>query len=64
MAVSEQQLSKHVPAETNMHTTIEEQRFLCGQHKGVKEDNWCSPVQLMVGSSVQLCKGGCKEIAL
>jgi hypothetical protein len=28
--VSEQQIGKHVPAATNTHATIEEQRFLCG----------------------------------
>jgi hypothetical protein len=34
-AVSEQRLGKHVPEETNLHATIEEQCFRCGQCKVV-----------------------------
>jgi hypothetical protein len=30
MAVSEEQLGKHVPAEMNTHATIEEHCFQCG----------------------------------
>jgi hypothetical protein len=33
--ISKQWLSKHVPAETNMRTTIEELCFLCGSCQGV-----------------------------
>jgi hypothetical protein len=39
--VARQQLAKHVPEETNTHTTIEEfwtRRFLCGPYR-IKQKN-------------------------
>jgi hypothetical protein len=41
MTVSEQRLGKHVPAETNMHETIEEWCLRYDLRRGVyKEENW------------------------
>jgi uncharacterized CHY-type Zn-finger protein len=45
--ISGQQLSKHIPAATNLHATIEERCFLCGP---------CQEVVTRTENSVEFCK--------
>jgi hypothetical protein len=56
-AVSNQRLGKHVPTETNMHTTTEEWCFGCGPRQGaIKKAN--GAIQPIEGWQlrVQFCK--------